>query len=60
MEKDHQQVQFEAQIQPAELEDINHLSCASSAYFKLCYFESGLFEGRQKVFHPFAEGVGES
>lgn len=32
MEEDQQQVHFEALIQPAELEDTNNLSCASSAF----------------------------
>lgn len=34
MEEDQQQVHFEALIQPAELEDMNNLSCASSAFWK--------------------------
>lgn len=34
MEEDQQQVHFEALIQPAELEDTNNLSCASSAFWK--------------------------
>lgn len=62
MEEDQQPVHFEAQIQLAELEDMNHLSCASSALFKnkVFYFESSLFESQEKEFQPFAEGVSES
>lgn len=48
MEEDQQQVHFEALIQPAELEDMNHLSCVSSAFLTFAALKVACLKVKRK------------